>query len=182
VYGLRAIERLTDGGIATHVIVSAEGERVARQETGRGTSDTFSGFAGNDLVTVHANDDLSAPVASGSFLHAGMIVSPCSMGTLGRIASGVSMSLIDRAADVSLKERRPLILVARETPLSAIHLENMLTVTRAGAVVLPPVPAFYAKPRSIDDLIELTVSRVLDLVGLPRPDAFRWGEQAHLKE
>ena len=105
-----------------------------------------------------------------------MVIAPCSMGTLARIAAGVSGNLIEREADVCLKERRPLVLLARETPLSAIHLRNMLSLTEAGAVVMPPVPAFYARPKSVDDVVNHTVHRLLDLLGLAPPAAFRWGE------
>lgn len=118
--------------------------------------------------------DIAAPIASGSFLHDGMVIIPCSGGTLGRIASGVSSDLISRAADVCLKERRRLILVPRETPLSAIHLRNMLTLTEAGAVVLPASPSFYTKPESMEELLDTVVIRVLDHLGI-RLDAPRWG-------
>jgi len=120
------------------------------------------------------NQDFNAPFASGSARYDTMIVCPCSMGLLGRIASGVSNDLISRAADVVLKERRKLILVARETPLSLIHLRNMTTLTEAGAIVCPAVPSFYAKPTSIEELVDTVIERVLDLAGL-EVDAQRWG-------
>ena len=118
--------------------------------------------------------DFFSKIASGSFPTRGMVVAPCSMGLLGRVASGTSDSLIERAADVTLKERRRLILLARESPLSSIHLENMLTLSRAGAVIMPPVPAFYMKPESIDDLIHQTLCRVMDLLGLDSDPEERW--------
>ncbi len=113
-------------------------------------------------VEVHSNRDLEAPIASGSFLHDGMAVCPCSTGTLGRIAGGISSNLVERAADVCLKERRRLVLVPRETPLSAIHLENMLRLSRAGAVILPAAPGFYGRAATVEDLVDFVVSRVLD--------------------
>jgi 4-hydroxy-3-polyprenylbenzoate decarboxylase len=121
--------------------------------------------------------DFSAPFASGSAGFGAMVVIPCSMGGLARIAHGISEDLVGRAADVMLKERRKLVLVARDTPLSLIHLENMATVTRAGAVVLPAVPSFYGKPQSIQDLLDTVVGRVLDHLGLPARLGPRWGEE-----
>ena len=115
-------------------------------------------------------------MASGSNPGDGMAICPCTMGTLGAIANGLADNLIERAADVMLKERRPLVLVPRETPLSAIHLENMLTLARAGAVILPPSPGFYTRPRSIDDLIDFVVARVLDHLAVPHALVPRWGE------
>ncbi|MCS7082021.1 MAG: UbiX family flavin prenyltransferase [Bacteroidetes bacterium] len=120
--------------------------------------------------------DLSAPFASGSSRYTDMVVVPCSMGTLGRIANGASDDLITRAADVMLKERRRLVLVPRDTPLNAVHLRNMLAVTEAGAIVLPACPSFYHRPQSIEALVDSIVHRILDLIGLPSPGAFRWGE------
>ncbi len=121
--------------------------------------------------------DIGAPGASGSFRARGMVIAPCSMGTLARVAQGVSGNLVEREADVCLKERRPLVLLAREAPLSAIHLRNMLAVTEAGAIVLPPVPAFYARPRTVEELVGHTVDRALDLLGISPAGAFRWGAE-----
>nr|BCX00676.1 MAG: putative UbiX-like flavin prenyltransferase [Bacteroidota bacterium] len=129
----------------------------------------------------YAPTDFSAPFASGSSQYTDMVIIPCSMGTLGRIASGTSNDLITRSADVMLKERRRLILVPRDTPLNAIHLRNMLTLTEAGAIVLPACPSFYHRPRSVEALIDSIVHRVLDLLGLPDPGAFRWGS-SHTEE
>jgi len=122
----------------------------------------------------HARDDQAATIASGSFRHDGMVVAPCSMKTLSAIRFGAADALITRAADVTLKERRRLVLLARETPLNDIHLENMLALSRMGAVIAPPVPAFYNNPQTIDDLIDHTVGRVLDLFGLEMPQIRRW--------
>jgi polyprenyl P-hydroxybenzoate/phenylacrylic acid decarboxylase-like protein len=125
---------------------------------------------------VHDARDLAASISSGSFLTLGMVVAPCSMKTLAAIAHGYSDSLLSRAADVTLKERRRLVLVTRETPLSLIHLRNMVAVTEAGATVLPPVPAFYHQPKSIDDLIAQTVGKILDQFGIEHRTFRRWGE------
>lgn len=126
----------------------------------------------------HHHQDMEAPIASGSFRTEGMVIIPCSMGTIGRIACGVSTGLIDRAADVCLKERRKLLLVPRETPYSEIHLQNMLRLTQAGAVVLPASPGYYSHPKSVDDLVNFVVARVLDHLGLETDLVKRWGEAA----
>jgi 4-hydroxy-3-polyprenylbenzoate decarboxylase len=128
-------------------------------------------------VTVFDDADRGAAPASGSALNAGMVICPCSMGTLSAIAVGASRSLIERAADVALKERRRLVLVPRESPVSAIHLENMLRVTRAGAVVLPASPGFYHQPKSISDLVDFVVARVLDHLDVEHGLAKRWGDE-----
>ena len=122
----------------------------------------------------YASNDMGAAIASGSFQTAGMLIAPCSAKTLGAIANGVGDSLIHRAADVVLKERRKLVLAVREAPLSDIHLENMLKLSRMGAVMLPPVPAFYHHPSSIDDIVEHSVARMLDQFGIEQPSAARW--------
>jgi 4-hydroxy-3-polyprenylbenzoate decarboxylase len=127
-------------------------------------------------VTVFDDGDRGARPASGSARAAGMVVCPCSMGTVAAIAAGTSRSLVERAADVALKERRPLVLVPRETPLSAIHLENMLRVTRAGAVVLPASPGFYHRPDTIAELVDFVVARVLDQFGVEHAVGRRWGD------
>ncbi|EHP42836.1 putative aromatic acid decarboxylase [Cupriavidus basilensis OR16] len=123
---------------------------------------------------VHANGDIGAAIASGSFRADGMIIAPCSIKTLSEIASGVTSSLMSRAADVMLKERRRLVLMVRETPLHAGHLRSMATVTEIGAIVYPPVPAFYARPASLEDMVDYSLGRVLDLFGLDAPLAGRW--------
>jgi 4-hydroxy-3-polyprenylbenzoate decarboxylase len=131
-------------------------------------------------VEVHGYRDFEVPIASGSYRHDGMVICPCSGGTIGRIASGVSTSLIERAADVCLKERRKLILVPRETPLSEIHLENMLRVTRAGAIVLPASPGFYGGETTVDQMVDFIVSRILDHLGVENALSPRYGEPARL--
>jgi flavin prenyltransferase len=127
-------------------------------------------------VVYHHFEDFSAGIASGSFLTGGMVVAPCSMSTLGAICHGITNNLITRAADVHLKERRKLVLVPRETPLSLVHIENMAGVTRAGAVVLPAMPGWYHNPRTLDDLIRFIVSRICDQLGVPNTLINRWGE------
>jgi 4-hydroxy-3-polyprenylbenzoate decarboxylase len=129
----------------------------------------------SDIITEYQNNDFFAPVASGSSGYDGMIIIPCSMGTLGRIASGTSEDLICRAADVMLKERKKLILVIREAPLNLIHIENMKTITLAGGIIYPASPSFYSKPENLEELIDTVINRVLDLLGLDNV-GFRWGE------
>jgi 4-hydroxy-3-polyprenylbenzoate decarboxylase len=130
-------------------------------------------------VFYHHHGDFSAGIASGSFLTGGMVVAPCSMSTLASIAHGITTNLITRAADVHLKERRRLILVPRETPLSLVHLENMLGVTRAGAVVLPAMPGWYHRPQTLDDLIGFVVARICDQLGVENAAIPRWGDDPH---
>lgn len=146
---------------AVHLVASAAGKLVYKLETGRELDEDVPGG-----IQVYAEAEFTAPIASGSFPCAGMVVVPCTMGTLGAIASGLSSNLIHRAADVSLKERRPLVLVARETPLNRIHIANMLRAAEAGAVILPAMPGFYHNPRSVDDIVDFVVARILDQFGI----------------
>ncbi|MEI5999425.1 UbiX family flavin prenyltransferase [Paraburkholderia bengalensis] len=165
---LAALRRL--GTHETHLIVSASGAVTAAQELGLTRSD-LEGLA--DVT--HNVRDIGATVASGSFLTAGMVVVPCSMKTLAGIANGFADNLLTRAADVMLKERRRLVLVARETPLNLAHLRNMTLATEMGAIVMPPVPAFYAHPQTIEDVVDHTVGRILDLFAIEhREIAKRW--------
>ena len=169
IYGVRLLEELKTQGAETHLVISAWGQRTVTEETGRSVQ------AVKDLADFcYAEKDMAACIASGSFPLDAMVVAPCSMRTLAGIACGFADNLIMRTADVCLKERRRLILLARESPLSLIHLENMLTATKAGAVIMPPVPAFYAKPASVDDLVNQTVWRITDHLGLPSPRLVRW--------
>lgn len=171
VYGVRLLQMLRDvGHVQTHLTVSKAGYLNLRQELDMGP-DELHPLA--DVV--YPVDDIGAAIASGSFRADGMVVAPCSMRTLGSVAHGLSDNLIARAADVMLKERRRLILMVRETPLHLAHLRNMTAATEMGAIVFPPVPAFYQRPTSIDELVTHSVSRVIDLLGLPQPDAPRWG-------
>ena len=170
IYGVRLLQTLQSlPQIETHLIVSEAGWLTIAHELDM-SKDAIRALA----HTTHAVNNIGASIASGSFLCDGMIVAPCSMKTLSAIAHGFSDNLISRAADVMLKERRRLTLMVRETPLSAIHLNNMLAVTNAGGTIFPPVPAFYHQPRSIDDIIEQTVARVLDQHGIHSDSLKRW--------
>jgi polyprenyl P-hydroxybenzoate/phenylacrylic acid decarboxylase-like protein len=170
VYGVRLLEELRRvGRVETHVVVSKAGFMSAASELSVGRRDIE---ALGDVA--HFERDIGASIASGSFKTDGMIVAPCSMRTLAAIATGVTDNLVTRAADVTLKERRRLVLLARETPLTLVHLRNMVTVTEMGAVVFPPVPAFYAKLDNLDAMIDQTVGRVLDLFGVDSPLVRRW--------
>ncbi len=185
-YGRRLLELLARAGAEIHFVISAAAAEIARDELGI-DADPAEGagyvraFLGREApnVMMHPSDDLHAPIASGSFRHDGMAVCPCSMGCLGRIAAGTSSNLTERAADVCLKERRRLVLVPRETPLSEIHLENMLRLARAGAVILPASPGFYGRRNGVEDLVDFVVSRVLDQLGVPNDLAPRHGGRAH---
>jgi len=180
-YAVRLLEALIAAGRPVQLIVSSHGLRLLRTETELASLDALREHVGGKAwdmhVTTFDDGDRGAPPASGSALSAGMVVCPCSMGTLSAIAMGSSRSLVERAADVALKERRKLVLVTRETPLSEIHLENMLRVTRAGALVMPAAPGFYHRPSSIDDLVNFIVARVLDHLDVPHSIAKRWGGQ-----
>ena len=162
------------GGVETHLLVSEAARKVAAHETRDGEA------ALRDMEALaHARydpKDFSAPMASGSWRHAGMVVCPCSMASLAAIANGCGTNLIHRAADVCLKERRKLILVPRETPLSRVHLTNMLAAHEAGAVIMPPSPAFYAGPETLEEAARHFCVRILDQLGLPGPEINRWGE------
>jgi flavin prenyltransferase len=175
-YAVRLLRALIDAERPVQLIVSEHGWRLLDTESGIADMTTLEAKTGKwaGLVGVFDDHDRGASPASGSALTAGMVVCPCSMGTLAAISAGTSRSLIERAADVTLKERRPLVLVPRETPLSAIHLENMLRLTRAGAVVMPAAPGFYHRPSSIDDLLNFMVGRVLDHLGVENVVSRRW--------
>lgn len=170
VYGVRLLQALAAiAAVETHVVVSSSGALTALQELDLRRADLEA------LASVaHGVKDIGASIASGSFDADSMIVAPCSMKTLAAIAHGLSDNLISRAADVMLKQRRRLVLLARETPLNLAHLRNMVAVTEMGGIVMPPVPAFYQRPRTIDELVDDTVARVLDLVGLQAPALKRW--------
>ena len=169
VYGVRLLERLREAGVETHLIISRWGARTLLHEAGRSREQVEALAA-----VVYAPNDMGAAISSGSFPTTGMIVAPCSARTLAAIAHGFDDNLIHRAADVALKERRKLVLSVREAPLSDIHLENMLKLSRMGAVILPPMPAFYHHPQTIDDLIDYTVARMLDQFAIEIPGVPRW--------
>jgi 4-hydroxy-3-polyprenylbenzoate decarboxylase len=177
-YAVRLLQALTAAERPIWLIVSGHGFRLLHTETGIHSMDALreavGGRAWDASVTVYEDRDRGAAPASGSARTSGMIICPCSMGTLAAIAGGTSRSLIERAADVTLKERRKLVLVPRETPLSEIHLENMLRVTRAGAVVMPAAPGFYHRPASIDALVDFIVARALDQFDVPQSLVERW--------
>ena len=184
-YGLRLLECLLSARCRVYLIYSPAAQVVAKQECDltlpaqpREAVRMFSERYGarDGQLSVFAREDWLAPVASGSNPADAMAVCPCSMGTLGAIAHGLADNLIERAADVMLKERRPLILVPRETPLSAIHLDNMLKLAHAGAVILPPAPGFYTRPQTVADIVDFVVARVLDQLRVPQTIAPRWGE------
>jgi 4-hydroxy-3-polyprenylbenzoate decarboxylase len=178
-YAVRLLESLVAAGRGVQLIVSSHGLRLLQTEMGIDSVAALRervGAGWDRHITVFDDNDRGASPASGSALNAGMVICPCSMGTLSAISVGASRSLVERAADVALKERRPLLLVPRETPLSAIHLENMLRVTRAGAVVMPASPGFYHQPRGVDDLVNFIVARVLDHLGVPHRLVARWGD------
>lgn len=170
-YGLALVRALAAAGRRVHVVVSAGGARVLREECGisvnpRAPDPRLLAPELFERLVAHSVEDYGASIASGSYPLGGMAVCPCSMGTLGRIAAGTAENLVTRAADVCLKERRPLVLVARESPLSAIHLENMLKLSRAGATVLPASPGFYHRPKTIDDLVRFVVARAMEQLGV----------------
>jgi 4-hydroxy-3-polyprenylbenzoate decarboxylase len=177
-YGIRLLRQLVGAKRRVSLIVSSHGLRLLRTETGiedaKGLRAAVGAKPFDAYVSMFDDTDRGAAPASGSAKSAGMVICPCSMGTLASIAAGTSRSLVERAADVTLKERRPLVLVPRETPLSAIHLENMLRVTRAGAVVLPAAPGFYHRPKTIEQLVDFVVARVLDHLGVEHTLVPRW--------
>jgi 4-hydroxy-3-polyprenylbenzoate decarboxylase len=179
-YAVRLLEQLLIAGQPVQLIVSSHGLRLLRTETEIDTIDALRVAVGAErwdaLVTLFDDTDRGAAPASGSARNRGMVICPCSMGTVSAISQGTSRSLVERAADVALKERRKLVLVPRETPYSVIHLENMLRLTRAGAVVLPASPGFYHRPSSIAELVDFVVARVLDQLDVDHTLGKRWGE------
>src|SRR5687768_15816638 len=176
IYGVRLLERLREAGVETHLVITRWGVRTLLHET------TYSKDQVESLADVtYAPGDMGAAISSGSFQADGMVVVPCSVKTLAAIAHGFGESLVHRAADVTLKERRRLVLSVREAPLSDIHLENMLKLSRMGAVILPPLPAFYTHPRTIDDVIDHTVGRMLDQFGIEMRGAARWAGEMNVR-
>ncbi len=175
-YAVRLLEVLASHRVPVELIISSHGWRLLETETGIHDDRELREATGGDWssVTVHPDNDRGARPASGSHRTAGMVVCPCSMGTVSAIAQGSSRSLVERAADVSLKERRKLILVPRETPLSLVHLRNLTAVTEAGAVVIPAAPGFYHRPTSIAQLVDFVVQRIVDQLGLELQVAPRW--------
>lgn len=169
IYGVRLLEVLKQQGIETHLVMSPAAKMTIVAET------KYSILSVEKIASrVYKFNDIAAPISSGSFQVDGMVVIPCSMHTLGALASGVADSLLTRAAEVTMKEKRPLVIVPRETPLTLIHIENMERLAKAGAVILPAMPAFYSKPRTIDDIIDHTVGKVLDILKIENNMFKRW--------
>ncbi|MFO7259988.1 MAG: flavin prenyltransferase UbiX [bacterium] len=181
VYAVRALEVMNRVGVPVRLIISSTGWRLLREEADiAGEADLRARTGDWSRVVLYDDDDRGATPASGSAPSRGMLICPCSMGTLASVAQGTTRSLIERAADVTLKERRPLVLVPRETPYSIIHLENMLRLARAGALILPASPGFYHRPTTIGDLVDFVVARALSHVGVEHDIGPRWqsGEPA----
>jgi flavin prenyltransferase len=169
IYGVRLLQALKNLPVESHLVMTRTAEVTLAHETRMKVSEVR-----RLADVVHRIDDLAAAISSGSFRTIGMIVAPCSMRSLGEIANGISSNLLTRAADVVLKERRKLVLLARETPLHAIHLRNMAALAEMGAIIAPPVPAFYNKPKTLDDIVDHTIGRVLDLFDLDTGRVKRW--------
>ncbi len=171
VYGLRVLDACREMGVESHLVASRAAALTLKQETGLGVAD----LAARASVS-HRLADVGASIASGSYPTLGMIIAPCSVRTMSEIATGVTSSLLTRAADVTLKERRPLVLMVRETPLHLGHLRTLVRLAEMGAIIAPPLPAFYAKPASVADMVDQSVGRALDLFGLNWRPVKRWGE------
>jgi len=170
-YGIRALEACRELGIESHLVMTKPAEMTIGYETKLSPKQVAAKADFSYAVT-----DIAAPIASGSFRTKGMLVAPCSVRSMSEIATGVTTNCLTRAADVMLKERRPLILMVRETPLHLGHLRTMTALTEMGAIILPPVPAFYAEPKTLSDLVDQMVGRAMDLFGYNWPDMKRWGE------
>jgi 4-hydroxy-3-polyprenylbenzoate decarboxylase len=169
IYGVRMLQMLRTLGVETHLVMSKSAQLTLTHETDMSVAEVKA------LADVtYSNADIGASIASGSFRVSGMVIAPCSIKTLSEIASGITGGLLSRAADVTLKERRRLVLMLRETPLHLGHLRSMVAVTEAGAIISPPVPAFYARPASIDEMVDHSVGRVLDLFGIESGAVRRW--------
>lgn len=178
IYGFRLLEKLREHtGVEIHLILSRAGEKTSYLEIGKLAADW------KQIAHYHYPiEDIGSRLASGSFQTSAMVVAPCSINTMSSIAAGISSNLIVRAADVALKERRRLILMVRETPFHLGHLRSMAALTEMGAVVAPPIPAFYQKPQSVIELVDHSVERVLDLLGLPSEGAIRWDDLSNEEE
>lgn len=170
-FGIRLLEACSELGIESHLVMSKPGEMTIGYET-KLTPKQVAAKAGNH----YAIGDIAAPIASGSFQTDGMVIAPCSVRTWSEIATGVTTNLLTRAADVTLKERRPLVLMVRETPLHVGHLRSLAQLAEMGAIILPPVPAFYAEPHGLEDIVDNIVGKALDLLGFDWPRTKRWGE------
>ncbi|TES57731.1 UbiX family flavin prenyltransferase [Halalkalibacterium halodurans] len=181
-YGIRLVQEMKKKGYKVHLVITEAGWQVFREELLIQTDDRKMVIdelfaAGDGEVSFHQLDDYTAPIASGSYQNTGMIIIPCSMGTLSGIAQGASGNLLERTADVMLKEKRRLVIVPRETPLNQIHLENMLKLSKMGVTILPAMPGFYQLPKTMDDLIDFVVGKALDQLGIEHELFTRWGEE-----
>ncbi len=183
IYGLQTVEALLEAKAMVRLILTETGEKVFAYETGRKPEEWYSDLKERftDRIILEDNKDLFSAAASGSHLMDGMIIVPCSMSKLAHISAGITPDLITRAADVALKQRRPLVLVPRETPLSQIHLKNMLTLAEYGTYIVPAMPAFYQKPECLNDLADFMAGRVLDCLGLDNHRYERWKEESGKK-
>jgi flavin prenyltransferase len=180
IYGLRLLGALSSREgpcpeAEIHLVASEWARRVVLEETGKSLDDHIAAI-GPERISLHDNADLAASLSSGSFRLSGTAIVPCSMGTLGALAAGISGNLVQRAGSVALKEGWPLVLVPRESPLSLIHLKNLVALKEAGASILPASPGFYSRPQSVDELVDQVVARILDSLGLEMRDAKRWNE------
>lgn len=182
IYGVRLVQSLLKEGHSVHLVMTEAAWQVFHYELHVDTSDRKKAlldlFETNDRLYFYEQQDFSAPMASGSAKNDGMIIIPCSMGTLAKIANGISSNLLERAADVALKEKRKLIIVPRETPLHSIHLENMKRISDLGGQIVPAMPGFYHEPKTMDDLINFVVGKVLDQLGVEHDLFTRWGESS----
>lgn len=184
IYGLRLVEELLGAGTGVSLLLTDAGRQVTGFETGLELPESRAGcrqalqkyFQHSERLDCLELNDFFAPIASGSSAPDAVVICPCSMGTLGRIAAGLSDNLLERVADVALKEQKPLLLVPRETPFNQIHLENLLRLSRAGALILPAMPGFYHQPQSVADLVNFVVGKVLDQLGVPHKLFTRWGD------
>lgn len=183
IYGIRLLKALLKNPVNIYLIISSAGYKVLEHETAY-SGESFSSFLKDKGIAFNKNahlntydqDDFFAPPASGSFRNDGMVIAPCSMKTLGAITAGIADNLIHRAADVNLKEKRPLILLPRETPLNIIHLKNMYVAAKAGATIMPPSPSFYSNPQNISNLVDSVIARVLDHLKIEHDLVKEWGE------
>lgn len=172
IYGVTLLQMLQKAEIPTHLVISSAGERTLRHELSINSTDL------NELVThIHSPKDIGAAIASGSFRTSGMIIAPCSVKTFSEIATGITSNLISRAADVMLKERKKLVLMVRETPLHLGHLQSLCRLSEMGAIIAPPVPAFYTQPTCLDDIVFHSCARILDLFDIETPNVKRWSGQ-----
>lgn len=175
VYGVRLTEELLKEGHEVFLVISDNGKKVLEYEMEINFEDWFNSLSNLGKIELRHIDDMFSSIASGSFKIDGMVIAPCSMGTASKISLGISDNLLIRAADVTLKEKRKLIIIPRETPLNTIHLRNLTTLSELNAIIMPPVPAFYSKPKTLDDIINITIGRVLMSLGIDNNLFQQWG-------